>query len=204
LQCTSPALNDDYIALSYVWGRGRTLRTTTDTFDDHLSCIEMQALPQTIQDAVHVTRQLCVKFLWVDALCIIQDSERDKVHELARMHRYYRNALVVISAAGAANADEGFLHFADNQLATTAWKSPADAGKNFIVVPFCQTCVTGVRCESQACLMFSQHPCQGTPNFRVYRLPFLHRFNRHTSSPSHSLAFRRHVFSILRRRPSFA
>jgi hypothetical protein len=30
--------------------------------------------------------------------------------------------------------------------------------------------------------MFSEHPCQDTPDPRVYRLPFLHRFNGHTSS----------------------
>lgn len=46
----------------------------------------MSTLPKTIQDAISVTRRLVFDYLWVDALCIIQDSKEDLNHDKARMN----------------------------------------------------------------------------------------------------------------------
>lgn len=59
--------------------------------------IALEDLPGTLRDAVEVTRAMGIKFLWVDALCILQDSEANVSHELARMQHYYRNALLATS-----------------------------------------------------------------------------------------------------------
>ncbi|KAH0563408.1 hypothetical protein GP486_002029 [Trichoglossum hirsutum] len=65
-------------------------------------------LPKTIQDAVTVTRNLGLKYLWVDSLYILQDSEEDKLRELPRMADYYKNSSVTI-AAGRSSCKDGFL-----------------------------------------------------------------------------------------------
>jgi hypothetical protein len=52
--------------------------------------------------------------LWVDALCILQGSNKeakdDWIRESAKMESVYRKASVTISAASASSSDEGFLH----------------------------------------------------------------------------------------------
>lgn len=69
----------------------------------------MSSLPLTIQDAVIVTRQIGLKYLWVDALCIIQDSVEDKDAEIRRMAQIYMDSFLTICAASASSSDDGFL-----------------------------------------------------------------------------------------------
>jgi hypothetical protein len=69
----------------------------------------LQDLSLSIQDAVEVTRRLGFQYLWVDALCIIQNSE-DKDIEISLMRDIYKNATLVLTASSALNAEEGFLH----------------------------------------------------------------------------------------------
>lgn len=70
----------------------------------------MSSLPQTIQDAVTVTRKLGLQYLWVDSMCIIQDSDDDKAHEIGRMSQIYGSAYVTISASSSAKCTTGFLN----------------------------------------------------------------------------------------------
>src|SRR5579859_4869443 len=60
-----------WIALSYCWGQSNNYVTTTRTLEDHLRQIPFGSLPRTIRDAIRVTRSLGIRYLWVDALCII-------------------------------------------------------------------------------------------------------------------------------------
>ncbi|KAE8309242.1 hypothetical protein BDV41DRAFT_567522 [Aspergillus transmontanensis] len=78
-----------YIALSYCWG-SRTeaeqqLKTTRDSLRRHMQGIPIEALPQTLLDALLVCRALGVQYLWVDALCIIQGDKSDWERESANM-----------------------------------------------------------------------------------------------------------------------
>ncbi|KAI0334690.1 HET-domain-containing protein [Cubamyces sp. BRFM 1775] len=99
-----------YVALSYVWGEeSQPHRTTTDNLRSYLDAIESSSLPQTISDAIRVTRALGVRYLWVDSLCIIQDSREDKHRELAKMRTVYRHAYLTIDAANAKKVSQGFL-----------------------------------------------------------------------------------------------
>ncbi|WAO86182.1 HET domain-containing protein [Fusarium falciforme] len=75
----------------------------------HRTRINFQDLPQTIKDAVVVTENLGLGYLWVDALCIIQDDESDKACEIDLMGHVYENAQVTIAASRAERAQEGFL-----------------------------------------------------------------------------------------------
>ncbi|KAI0333419.1 HET-domain-containing protein [Cubamyces sp. BRFM 1775] len=98
-----------YAALSYVWGESQPHRTTKSNLSSYITGIDPVTLPQTIRDAIHVTHQLGIYFLWVDSLCIIQDSQVDKYRELASMRDIYRYAYLTIDAASAKRASDGFL-----------------------------------------------------------------------------------------------
>ncbi|KAF8969731.1 heterokaryon incompatibility protein-domain-containing protein, partial [Flammula alnicola] len=98
-----------YCTLSYVWGGEQHQKTTAANIDTYVREGINVPLPQTIADAIFVTHKLGVRYLWVDALCIIQDSFEDKVKELANMGRIYRDSSLTISVLSAYRADEGFL-----------------------------------------------------------------------------------------------
>lgn len=98
-----------YLALSYVWGGDQVHKTTTSNISAYEHGIDLGLLPATIRDAIHVTRALGFQSLWVDSLCIPQNSDADKRRELGRMHRIYRDAYLTIIAASAQNVGEGFL-----------------------------------------------------------------------------------------------
>jgi hypothetical protein len=98
-----------WAALSYVWGGDQKLKTTVSTIADMKAGIEMERLPQTLQDAITVCRALGLEFLWVDALCIVQDDPEDLKRELASMPQIYQRAWVTISASTAARVTDGFL-----------------------------------------------------------------------------------------------
>jgi hypothetical protein len=100
---------DQYVALSYCWGEDQLFKTTLSTLGSRKEGISVSALPKTIRDAIEITRQLNIDFLWVDSLCIVQDSEDEKAREVGNMSHYYGNSLLTISAAKARVCSEGFL-----------------------------------------------------------------------------------------------
>jgi hypothetical protein len=65
-------------------------------------------LPGTIRDAVAVTERLGIKYIWIDALCMMQDNLDDKHEELGKMSQYYRNSFLTI-AASTPNCTTGFV-----------------------------------------------------------------------------------------------
>lgn len=78
--------------------------------DDHKQGISWEDLPKTFQDVVRLARGLHVPYVWIDALCIIQDSADDWQRESALMARIYGDAHLVVIAANARSVDIGFLH----------------------------------------------------------------------------------------------
>lgn len=56
-----------------------------------------------------MTRALNIPYLWVDALCIIQDSLEDREREAAKMQLVYQGAALTISALGAPDSKTGFI-----------------------------------------------------------------------------------------------
>ncbi|RBR18917.1 uncharacterized protein FIESC28_05839 [Fusarium coffeatum] len=86
-----------YVALSYVWGKtGRNFNLPKRRYG-----VPLDGLPRTITDAITVTKSLGYDYLWVDMLCIDQQSEEDKLRQIAIMDQIYRSAdLTIIVAAG--------------------------------------------------------------------------------------------------------
>lgn len=100
-----------YLALSYVWGAshaeslisGRDI--TTPVFSTPMKL--PGTLPRTIKDAIYLVKQLGESFLWVDSLCIDQDSPTDKGSQVQFMDHIYGNAFATIIAAYGDSADAG-------------------------------------------------------------------------------------------------
>ena len=97
-----------YTALSYCWG-GDQSKTTLANFSNMKKKIEDGSLAKTIHDAIEVTRKLDIRYLWVDAICIIQDDEADRVKEIKMMCDIYKNATLAILASTSNRAQDGFL-----------------------------------------------------------------------------------------------
>jgi hypothetical protein len=71
--------------------------------------IQWSKLSRVFQDAIHVCRRLRIRYLWIDSLCIIQDSQSDWEIESARMGEYYSNSIFTISAASSPDGSVPFL-----------------------------------------------------------------------------------------------
>lgn len=99
-----------YCALSYCWGGDQEYKTTKQNLSQYLEGICLPLHAKTIQDAIQVTRALHVRYLWIDALCIVQDDEDDITAEISRMPQIYKGACVTILAASSSSSQEGFLH----------------------------------------------------------------------------------------------
>jgi hypothetical protein len=69
--------------------------------------VSLEVFPATIRDAVVITRALGVKFLWVDALCMIQDSRVDWEIKSPKMSEIHANSLITIIAANASLVTSG-------------------------------------------------------------------------------------------------
>ncbi|KAH6696567.1 heterokaryon incompatibility protein-domain-containing protein [Leptodontidium sp. MPI-SDFR-AT-0119] len=93
-------LNLLYATLSYCWGDMMPEGSTTTMSNIHRreERMESTGLPQTLRDAFTVTRALGIRYLWVDALCIIQDSREDWELESSKMASIYSNSLVSVAA----------------------------------------------------------------------------------------------------------
>jgi heterokaryon incompatibility protein (HET) len=101
LHLPSDSDTSEYIALSYRWGRNQPCVTDQYNLGERLNRIELSLLPPTLRDAVLLTRFLGIKYLWIDALCIIQRDQADWVREAAKMNAVYSHALLTISADAA-------------------------------------------------------------------------------------------------------
>jgi hypothetical protein len=108
LHCPAPEAKGLWVSLSHCWGGSSPLQTTTGNLESHMAGLP-GPFPQTFADAVAVTRMLGLRYLWIDSLCIIQDSHEDWVHESAHMATVYENAYVTISADAAKDSFQGFL-----------------------------------------------------------------------------------------------
>jgi len=65
-----------YITLSYRWGSNHEFQLTGSKLRAGFRGY-IQELPTTFKHAIYVARQLSVQYLWIDRLCIIQDSQVD-------------------------------------------------------------------------------------------------------------------------------
>lgn len=101
-----------FIALSHCWGGAvpEKAKLTSKTAELFKERIPMADLPANFVDAILITRTLGFDYLWIDCLCILQDSHEDWDIESKHMGNVYRDAVVTLAAAAASKATEGMLH----------------------------------------------------------------------------------------------
>ncbi|KAL5608840.1 hypothetical protein FOVSG1_003521 [Fusarium oxysporum f. sp. vasinfectum] len=102
-----------YLTLSYCWGSTNGhAKTTRATIAARREGIAVHSLPKTIQDAIQLTRLLKFRYLWIDAICIIQ-SDLDDAYlddwntEAPRIGSYYLHSKCLISASAASDSSQG-------------------------------------------------------------------------------------------------
>ena len=119
-----------YVALSYTWGKTEILRNKL------ILCQQLRQpgifdngelarqIPMTIRNAFAVVRCLGQRYLWVDALCIVQDDTDHLNSELSQMHRIYASANFTIIAVDGVDANHGLRGFRDLTCPRTLQQEP--------------------------------------------------------------------------------
>ncbi|EMR88781.1 hypothetical protein ACHAP3_001528 [Botrytis cinerea] len=101
-----------YTTLSHCWGDANHTPITTSkaTLSDRTSGIALESLPKTFRDAVVITHHLNISYIWIDSLCIVQDSEEDWNLEASRMAQIYSSSFLNIAAAACKDSTVGLFY----------------------------------------------------------------------------------------------
>jgi hypothetical protein len=102
--------------LSHCWGDFPVVRLTNTSLASMMEGLPTSELPETFKDAMFITSKLGVRYLWIDSLCIIQDSVKDWQQESALMGSVYSGAICNIAATGAPNGQAGCFTERNRQL----------------------------------------------------------------------------------------
>lgn len=111
-----------YSTLSYCWGKEKFLCLTRENYDAWLKDIPYDGLPRLFREAISITRELGLSFIWIDALCILQDKgdHSDWLRESVRMKSVYGGSYVNIAMSSAIDVH------------SSCWSRPADFSTGFI------------------------------------------------------------------------
>ncbi|KAI9646051.1 Guanine nucleotide-binding protein subunit gamma [Ciborinia camelliae] len=128
-----------YSALSHCWGNSDILKLTSLTRDKLKAGIPLELLPKTFIEAIFVARKMTIPYIWIDSLCIVQDSPDDWQSESALMESVYSNSKLNIMATASKNSHEGLSRSRDPRnlqlcLVETKWKS-AENDQFYLVEP---------------------------------------------------------------------
>ncbi|KAM0551743.1 hypothetical protein ACHAPJ_008310 [Fusarium lateritium] len=123
---TSQTFTGDYAALSHCWGKTKALKLQSDTESQLIEGIEIDTLPNSYREAILVCLKLNTPFIWIDSLCILQDSKEDWEREAITMKDLYGNSyLNICTAAASDNTGESFAGRSVNVIRppkiTTMW-----------------------------------------------------------------------------------
>ncbi|KAF1955087.1 HET-domain-containing protein, partial [Byssothecium circinans] len=92
-------ISGPYLSLSHRWGTADFIKLLSDNLASMKIDVPFSTLSPTFQDAVWIALEFDCHYLWVDSLCIIQDSDEDWLKESSSMQDVYRHAKFTISAA---------------------------------------------------------------------------------------------------------
>jgi hypothetical protein len=100
-------MTGQYITLSHCWGAMPIIRLLESNIEDYKKGIPWKSLSKVFQDAVTVSWKLGFRYIWIDALCIIQDRDTDWEFHASRMAAIYSNSQLTISASRAVDGSQG-------------------------------------------------------------------------------------------------
>lgn len=100
--------HDNYLTLSYCWGQGKRLLTTSQSYENFQQGLPTDdRLPATFRDAFNVTKALGYDYIWIDALCILQDNPSDTHRQMADMASIYHNSVLTLFGSNGDSTDSG-------------------------------------------------------------------------------------------------
>lgn len=126
-----PIDNSDYFHVPSITPRQASLNykeyvTTRDNIANRCISMAEDTLPSIFQNAIQVVRKLGIRYLWIDALCIIQnvneplEDQVDWKRESAKMADIFSGTLITICAASAVGSEGGLF----NESSHTAFQNP--------------------------------------------------------------------------------
>jgi heterokaryon incompatibility protein (HET) len=90
-------------------GKVEIIQLTENNYESFLEDNPLESLQKTFLDAIAIAVRLGYSYIWIDSLCIMQDSSCDKEAEVARMGSIFRNSVCTIAALWAYNNLDGCL-----------------------------------------------------------------------------------------------
>jgi Heterokaryon incompatibility protein (HET) len=69
--------------------------------------IPFDQLSKAFQEAITVTRTMGIQYIWIDSLCIIQNSTKDWKEQFVTMGEVYSNSFCNVAATGAIDGGGG-------------------------------------------------------------------------------------------------
>lgn len=135
-----------YATLSHCWGGVVIGKLTSAVYSSYKNGFSIAGLPRNFRDAITLTRSLGIEYLWIDSLCIIQDSATDWETECELMSDVYGGSFVNIAASASSNANGGIFDNRDLRRVTPfktqlAFKSNSQLKGTFAFLP--RTCDFG-------------------------------------------------------------
>ncbi|KAF4446333.1 HET-domain-containing protein, partial [Fusarium austroafricanum] len=126
-----------YLTLSHVWGSSMPLCLTKHNYLDMKTGVPVDTLPGCFKDAVYIARKLHIRYLWIDSLCILQDSLQDWEREAMTMDRVYMNGICNIAACDIGDSNLSMLSGSDGQCPPTLRIRTRfiDGATTFVVIP---------------------------------------------------------------------
>ncbi|KAF4459522.1 hypothetical protein FALBO_13724 [Fusarium albosuccineum] len=85
-----------YVTLSHRWAENTPKLLRRGVYQLQHSCQDTQ-LPRHYQDIMSICRALPIRYLWIDSLCIFQDSDDDFRSEAGIMADIYQNSFLTLS-----------------------------------------------------------------------------------------------------------
>ena len=125
--CTEEGTKGYYTTLSHCWGAGVYCKTTTANLAFRRVSLNPSTLPRTFYEAALITQALGMRYLWIDALCIIQDDTADWEKEAAGMAAVYQGSALTIAASAARDGSLGC--FVEPDAQTGRFRDPDDPAK---------------------------------------------------------------------------
>lgn len=167
--------NAAYVTLTYCWGmyNAEAYQTKSTNLHQQRDRIQRAALPSTLQDALQIARRLSFRYLWIDALCIMQDSHSDWTIESANMHLVFGNAALNISADTSSDP-RGSCFNTESQTFTRHF--PHHITVKFKIQPNRESCLNLFACSDN-----SENALHGGKYFEELEWKFPSIFDAHTT-----------------------
>ncbi|SPJ92121.1 uncharacterized protein FTOL_13665 [Fusarium torulosum] len=121
-----------YVTLSHCWGDKQPVKTTLSNLAGMTKAIDMDTLPVVFQQAISIVRKLKVEYIWIDSLCIIQDSQPDWELESSQMCDYYERSYITLSTATSPNSTIPFLGLRDQRWLPIELELATPEGNEYI------------------------------------------------------------------------